>query len=267
MIDVNSMLVWQKFNAYNFVEKTHQYFYYDKPVKYSVTQFLSRFSPPFDSEGISKKYAEKHKLSQQDVLAEWKRKGDISTTAGTIIHSYMENAKRGKTFEIDYSVADSLGIRKEVEERVSILLPQAEAFHKDTLNKLFPLQLEYTVGIEHYIAGNIDMVCWNARANEFQIWDYKNVKSINQIPGYFDKWCYKPFNRERDTNYIHYSMQLYTYKEILERTLPIKIGGCYLVQFCSEKNNNGFEIFPCRNLQRECAEALDSLIREEKLHE
>lgn len=54
MIDVNSMLVWQKFNAYNFVEKTHQYFYYDKPVKYSVTQFLSRFSPPFDSEGISK---------------------------------------------------------------------------------------------------------------------------------------------------------------------------------------------------------------------
>ena len=62
-------------------------------------------------------------------------------------------------------------------------------------------------------------------------------------------------------------MQLYTYKEILERTIPIKIGGCYLVQFSSEKNNNGFEIFPCRNLQRECAEALDSLVREEKLHE
>lgn len=267
MVDIESILMWHRFNDYNFVEASHQYFYKNKLVKYSVTQFLSRFSPPFDKEGISKKYAEKHKLNQEDVLSEWKRKGDISTTAGTIIHSYMENAKRGKTFEIDYSLADELGIREEVEDRVSILLPQAKEFHQDTLNKLFPIQLEYTVGIEHYIAGNIDMLCWNKRANEFQIWDYKNVKSINQQPGDFDKWCYKPFDKERDTNFVHYSMQLCTYKEILERTIPIKIGGCYLVQFSSEKKNNGFEIFPCKNLQKECAEALDELIREEKLRE
>lgn len=237
------------------------------PVRYSVTQFLSRFSEPFDSETISKKFAKKHGLNQQDVLYEWKKKGDISTTSGTIIHSFLENAKRGKTFDIDFSVADKLGIRKEVEERVKILLPQARQFHEDTLNKLFPIQLEYTVGIEHYIAGNIDMVCWNKRANEFQIWDYKNVKSIDITPGYFSRWCYYPFNKERDTNFIHYSMQLNIYKEILERTLDVKIGSCYLVQFNYADKNANFEIFPCRDLQKECGIALDELVKEEKLRE
>lgn len=267
MIDVNSIIEWQKFNCYEFVESSHQYYYNNIPVKYSVTQFLSRFSEPFDSEGISKKYADKHGLNQQDVLDEWKKKGQISTTSGTIIHSFLENAKRGKTFDIDFREADSLGIREEVEERVKILLPQARQFHEDTLNKLFPIQLEYTVGIEHYIAGNIDMVCWNKRANEFQIWDYKNVKSIDVKPGYFSKWCCYPFNKERDTNFIHYSMQLNTYKEILERTLDVKIGSCYLVQFNYTDENANFEIFPCRDLQKECAIALDELVKEEKLRE
>lgn len=267
MNNIESLLMWHRFNCYNFVESSHQYYYYDEPVKYSVTQFLSRFSEPFDREGVSKRYADKHGLTQEEVLEDWDRKGKISSTAGTIIHSYLENAKRGKTFDIDFSEADKLDIRKEVEERVKVLIPQAKQFHEDTLNKLFPIQLEYTVGIEHYIAGNIDMLCWNQRAQEFQIWDYKNVKAMNVDPGYFDGWCFSPFNKERDTNFIHYSMQLYTYKEILERVLGVQIGGCYLVQFNYNEPDSSFEIYPCKNLQKECAQALDEMIKEEKLRE
>ena len=267
MIDVNSLLIWQKFNCYNFVESTHSYYYNDKKVEYSVTQFLSKFSKPFDSENISKKYAEKHGLTQEEVLAEWDKKGKISATSGTIIHSFLENAKRGKTFDIDFSEADKLDIRKEVEERVSILLPQAKEFHQDTLNKLFPIQLEYTVGLEHYIAGNIDMLCWNERDNQFHIWDYKNVKAMNTTPSYWDGFCFYPFEKERDTNFIHYSMQLNTYKEILERVLGVHIGGCYLVQFNYTDKDSKFEIYPCKNLQKECAQALDEMIKEEKLRE
>ena len=266
-MDINSLLLWHKFNDYMFIEKTHQYFWKNIPVKYSVTQFLSRFSEPFDSETISKRYADKHGLNQQDVLNEWKKKGDISTTSGTIIHTYLENAKRGKTFDIDFSEADKLGIRKEVEKRVEILLPQAKEFHRDTLNRLFPIQLEYTVGLEYYIAGNIDMLCWNESAQEFQIWDYKNVKSIDIKPSCWDTYCFYPFQEERNTNFIHYSMQLNTYKEILERTLDVKIGSCYLVQFNYTDENANFEIFPCRDLQKECAIALDELVKEEKLRE
>lgn len=259
-MDINSILIWHKFCGYNFIENTHSYYYYDKKVKWSVTQFLHNFYPEFDSETISKKYAEKYGLEQADVLAEWKKKGDISAISGTIIHAYLENAKRGKTFDIDYSMADKLNIRTEVEERVKILLPQAIDFHKDTLNKLFPIQLEYTVGLDDYIAGNVDMLCWNEHAQEFQIWDYKNVKQINVKPLPFNGKCFYPFEHCRDTNYVHYSMQLNIYKEIIRRQLGIQIGKCYLVQFNYQKKDNNFEIFECLDLQKECSIALDNLL-------
>lgn len=261
-MDINSLLIWQKFNCYNFIESCHSYYYYDKKVKWSVTQFIQNFYSKFDSETISANYAKKHGLKQEDVLAEWKRKGDISSSSGTIIHSFMENAKRGKTFDIDYSIADKLNIRKEVEERVNILLPQAKAFHEDTLNKLFPIQLEYTVGIEDYIAGNIDMLCWNEKAQEFQIWDYKNVKQINVKSSFWDKYCFYPFDQFRDTNYTHYSIQLNIYKHILQRELNIPIGNCYLVQFDYVNPNANFQIFECLDLQSQCAVAIKKLLNQ-----
>lgn len=259
-MNTDSLLIWHKFNAYNFIESTHQYFYYNAPVKYSVTQFIAKFYKAFDSEGISKKYAEKHNIPQEEVLADWKKKGDMASCAGTIIHSWLENAKRGKTFDIDYSQAEKLGIKEEVESRVKILLPQAKMFHEDTLNKLFPIQLEYTVGIEDYIAGNIDMLCWNKKVQEFQIWDYKNLKHLDLNGNIFTKKCFYPFEAYKDTNYIHYCIQLNMYKCIIQRVLNVPIGKCYLVKFDYINPDSSFEIHPCIDLQNECNKALDLLL-------
>ncbi len=258
MLDVDSLLIWQKFR-YHFEESTHTYYYNNKKVKYSVTQFIKRFYEPFDSEKISKKYAEKHNLSQETVLANWKRMGDVSAVSGTIIHSYIENIMRGKFFEHDYRKAEELNILDEVKERVEILIPKAKAFYDDTQDKLFPIQLEYTVGIKDFIAGNIDMLCWNAYAKEFQIWDYKNTKKVEQNNWYNHKML-KSFNYLSDCNYNHYCVQLNTYKAIIKRELGIDIGGCYLVHFDYTKLDNSFEIYPCVDLQQECNVELDKLI-------
>ena len=265
-MDVNSLLIWQKFNNYMFVEKTHQYFWKGLPVRYSVTQFINRFHEEFDSEEISYKYAEKYGLNQQDVLDEWERKGKVSTIAGTIIHSYLENAKRGKTFEIDYSKAIEENLYDEVKERVNILLPQVQSFHEDTLNKLFPIQLEYTVGIEDVIAGNIDMLCWNQKAQEFQIWDYKNLKQFTTT-NFYDKKCKGEFEKFYDSHLVKYSIQLNMYKAILQRVLGIPIGKCYLVHFNYEQPNSQFEIHECLDLVHKCNKELDNLINEVKLHD
>ncbi len=262
-MDINSILIWQKFNCYNFVEDTHTYYWNGNRVRYSVTQFIDRFFEPFDSEGVSKRYAEKHNLKQEDVLAEWKRKGDISALAGTAIHSYMENAKRGKTFLVDYSKAKEEGLFEEVKQRVDILLPQAEAFHKDTLGKLFPIHLEYTVGIRDIIAGNIDMLCWNSYANEFQIWDYKNLKEYSTT-NYFNKWALHSFKNLPDCSQTHYSIQLNMYKAILQRELGISIGGCYIAHFDYVKPEIGFRVHQCLDLLKECNYELDRLIEEER---
>ena len=253
------LLTWSKFNCYTFYEKTHQYFYYDKPVKQSVTQFIEQFFEPFDRDAISKKYAEKHKLNQEDVLADWDKKGKVSSISGTIIHKYLEDYARGKVFDIDYTEAEEQGLLEDVKERVSLLLPQAKRFHEDTLNKLIPIQLEYTVGVEDILAGNIDMLCWNVRDSEFQIWDYKNLKEMT-TKSYFGKKGLKEFSFYDDCHIVHYSIQQTLYKIMLERKLGIKIGKCYLVHFCHLADD--YEIYPCINLQTECNAALDRLISE-----
>ena len=253
------LLTWSKFNCYTFYEKTHQYFFHDKPVHKSVTQFVSEFFEPFDKEGVSEKYAKKHGLSQQEVLQDWEKKGNISSISGTIIHGYLENYARGKVFELDYSAAQEAGVLEEVKERVKLLLPQAEKFHHETLNKLIPIQLEYTVGIEDLIAGNIDLLCWNVRDGEFQIWDYKNLKEFTTYSVYKKK-ALKEFSNYDDCHLVHYSLQLNLYKAILQRVLGIRIGKCYLVHFCHLKDD--FDIYPCINLQNECNLVLDRMIKE-----
>lgn len=260
-MDINSLLVWHKFNCYNFEESTHTYYYNGNKVRYSVTQFIRRFFEEFDSDSISKKYADKHKLSQEEVLKDWEQKGKISSLAGTIIHSYMENAKRGKTLKMDFSEAIECGLYDQVKERVDILLPQAKAFHEDTIGKLYPIFLEYTVGIKDIISGNIDMLCWNEYAKEFQIWDYKNLKSFTTTNNY-RKTAKGSFHYLADCNLTHYSIQLNMYKAIIQRELGINIGGCYLVHFDYVKPDATFTVHKCLDLQRECNIELDKLIME-----
>lgn len=258
-IDPQSLLIWQQFD-YNFVEKNHTYYYQgSKPVEYSVTQFIERYFPKFDSDTISAAYAKKHNMSQEEVLAEWKQKGDISAISGTLIHSWLENAKRGKTFEIDYSPANKANIEFEVRDRVNILLPKAKAFHNDTKDKLYPIQLEYTVGIKDFIAGNIDMLCWNDYAKEFQIWDYKNTKEISKR-GFKGATCLKPFHNYEDCNYIHYSIQLNFYKAIIKLVLGIDVGAMYLVHFDYTKEDDTFDIYQCADLQAIVIPELHKLI-------
>lgn len=256
-----SPLIWAQFNDYLFFEEAHKYTYQGKEVKTSVTKFVSTFFEPFDLEGISLKYAQKHNMLQADVKAEWEKAGKVSSTAGTIIHKYLEDYARGKVFDIDYSLAEKKGILTEVKEKVEILLPQAKQFHEDTFNKLIPVQCEYTVGIEDIIAGNIDLLCWNVKAQEYQIWDYKNLKEMTTINNYGKKAKFE-FNRYDDCHLIHYSIQQNLYKEMLERKLGIKIGQCYLVHF--QLKGTEYEVYPCVDLQAECRLALDRLIKEEK---
>ena len=255
------LLTWSKFNCYTFYESEHKYFWYDKPVKTSVTQFISTLFEPFDKDGISLSYAKKHGITQEEVLKDWERKGNISSTTGTIIHKYLEDYARGKVFDIDYSVAKKLNIEEEVKERVEKILPQANKFHNETLNRLIPIQMEYTVGIDDVIAGNIDLLCWNVKANEFQIWDYKNLKEMTTYSKY-NKFGKFEFSNIQDSHLSHYSIQQNLYKIMLERKLGIKVGKCYLVHFSHLKDD--FEIYECMDLTTQCDKALNRLIMESK---
>ena len=246
-----------EFNCYTFYEDTHTYYFNDSKVNQSVTQFIGKYFPKFDSDTISKKYAEKHGLTQEEVLSDWERKGNISALTGTAIHSWLENAKRGKVLKIDFSEADAIGLGDEVRSRFELLLPKAKAFHADTLGKLYPIQLEFTVGHEDKLAGNIDVLCWNEMAREIQIWDYKNTKSIDKGNN-FGKYAYAPFSHHLDCNFLHYSIQLSTYKALLARH-GIKVGRMYLVHFDYNVPGENFDIYECLDLSSQMAREIELL--------
>ena len=244
-------LDFYKNNRYEFEESTHTY-YLDKvnKVETSVTAFISKYWKEFDQALISYNYSLKHGLNQQDVIDAWERTGLIAAISGTIIHRYLEAKNNGKIIQDDYSEAISNNVYEEVLERVRVLKPKAEKFITDIQDKLIPLKLEYTVGYKDKLAGNIDMLAYNKKQAEIQIWDYKNCKEI-ATKNIWDKCCY-PFDLYDDCNFIHYSIQLSCYKALAENLLGISIGNMYIVHFSYEDKSNNYSLYKAVDFSSIC---------------
>ena len=81
---------------------------------------------------------------------------------------------------------------------------------------------------EYKLSGSIDMIYENPDGT-LQIYDWKRCKEIvHDTP--FNKTALTPcINHLPDTNFWHYSLQLNTYKKILEEKYDKKITGLYLI--------------------------------------
>ena len=255
-IDINTLLLWSKFNDYKFYEKEHYYTYQGKRVQTSVTQLLKQYSKPFDQDKWSQIIAKREKVTQQEILDRWALKAKESAITGTLFHSRAEQLCYGKYFELDYSFVDE-DVRSTVESRMTRLTKIQDKLFNDIHGRLIPLRTEFTVGIQEIIAGNIDLLVWNEKAQEIQIWDYKTNKSIDFDNKYGDKLKY-PFEQYDNCNFISYSLQLNFYKSIIQRQLGIKIGKCYLVH-CNEENED-YYIYECHDFEKETSEELEKLI-------
>lgn len=256
-IDKNTLLMWEKFNEYTFWEEPHEYYWKDKKVKQSVTQFTSTFFETFDKEKISFTYAKKNGLDQQEVINKWDRDGLIASKTGTILHSFLENLQRNKVLGTDWLDCEKLGILNEVKEKAYKLMPMAERFYKDIFGKIVPIAMEFTVGIEDKIAGNIDLLIWNKKFQQLEIWDYKFLKDFTTKNNYGKKALFE-FSAYDDCKKIHYGIQLNIYKEIIRREIGLEIGACRAIWF--NENNESYQIFTLPDLQKEVSIALDRII-------
>lgn len=247
------------FNDYCFYEKEHYYTYKDKRVKCSVTQFVSQKHIEFDKENMSAYVAKRDKVSQEEVLKKWDIAAKLSCDVGTLFHLRSEQLANNKVFDIDYSSYANLEHISDIKGRLEKLIPLQDKFFLDIHNKLIPIKTEFTVGYEDIIAGNIDLLAWNVKDQEFQIWDYKtnkDIKTSNKYQKLLDE-----FDFLDDCELNKYSIQLGIYKELLQRKLGIKIGKCYLAWF--NENNDDYKIFKCLDLEQSIKQCLDNLIRKE----
>jgi len=241
-----------QFTDYNFDDSLHKYTYKGNPVKTYVTQLIDTFQEPFDKDYWSKKKAKDRGITQEEILAEWQRKSDISANTGTQFHAFMENSLAGKNTPI-IPIDDN--IKNEVLQRYELLKPLGSKFINDSRHNLIPIKSEVIIGLQDKIAGQIDQLFFNKASNEIEVWDWKTNKEI-KTKNSFRKNMLKEFCNYNECEFIHYSIQLGIYKEILFRQGFI-IGRCYFVWF--NENNINYECFECIDLSGPIRRILDKL--------
>jgi hypothetical protein len=106
------------------------------------------------------------------------------------------------------------------------------------------------------LAGSIDMVYENPDGT-LTIYDWKRAKEITKSSGFNKYAVTKCINHLPDTNFWHYSLQLNTYKAILEAKYNKIVTELYLVRLHPNNTKQTYELIKCADLSDEIAELFE----------
>lgn len=166
---------------------------------------------------------------KQAIIDTW----SSTSTAGTKIHA-----------DIEYFYND------EPRPNDSIEYKFFERFHSDFKRdypQYRPYRTEWTVFYKELkIAGSIDMVYENIEDGTLMIYDWKRVKDI-KYEAYKDECGLGVCSDLPNTNFWHYSLQLNTYKAILESQYGKTVTALRLVRLYPDASS--YELHECHDLQ------------------
>jgi PD-(D/E)XK nuclease superfamily len=235
-----------KFNIIKYHDAHHKYFIGEQEL-ISGTAFVGMFKEKFDSAGQAVKSAKKKGVSVDEILADWDFKGDFSRTKGTLLHHYAENHWQNKVFPIDYTTYDEKFGEGLMKERLEECIRMFHNFYLKAKKNLIPVAMELVIGdAEIGIGGMVDCLFWNDKYNEYQIWDWKTSKEINEFSKFRTR-LKAPLNFLHECELETYSIQLNLYKYIIQKNTDIKIGKCFLVHIHEEQED--YNIIECKEYQ------------------
>lgn len=192
-------------NGTNITFDEDKHLYYTDKVKNftSGTTFIHQFFPKFDEEKKSKNYAKKHKISQEEVLAQWHKKKDDACELGTNVHLYCENYLLGIPAPAPIN-----------EKAAKYFIKGKEACDK-ILKKYELVETEKIVFSESLkISGMLDILMRDRISKRLFILDWKTNKKI-ELKTMFNKYGLPPISNIEDTNFWHYTLQLNLYKYLM----------------------------------------------------
>ena len=248
-----------------FDEPTHKYtILTDKETNYtSVTTWNHQHFPHFNADLVIKRmmngknWNPENKYwgkTAEEIKKEWSNNGSLVSGLGTTLHFNIECFMNE---EIEYE--DGTHCHYTHEELLEVYEPIQEScieweyflkFVKD-FPHLKPYRTEWMIYDEDLkLAGSIDMVYENEDGS-LCIYDWKRAKEItkyNNFKEYAKTECIKHLP---NTNYWHYSLQLNTYKRILERKYGKKVTDLYLVRLHPNNENKSYDLIKCADLSRE----------------
>lgn len=183
----------------------------------SVTQFISKFHKPFETDRLSKKKAEEAGVSQEEILAEWKKLNDRANEIGTATHNWIENYYNRVFQELPSDI--------DVIDRIN----KFNVAYSKWLYKLQPIKFEQRIFSRKLkIAGMMDSL-FMYNGNVF-ILDWKTNKVFSHDEhdkGRFENLL-EPFNEYYKNHLNEYSIQVSLYKYILQE-VGIEVKACYLL--------------------------------------
>lgn len=252
-----------------FDELTHTYTILTDPgSKYtSVTTINHSHFPHFDADAVIKNmmkgrnWNEKNKYwgqTPEQIKAQWKQNAESVSGAGTQLHFNIE-CFMNQDLPKGYTHKDLL---ENYEAQLAAGSPPPNTSEEWDFFLQYirasphfkPYHTEWTIYDEDLkIAGSIDMVYENPDGT-LSIFDWKRAKEITKANG-FNKYAITPeIEHLPDTNYWHYSLQLNTYKAILEAKYGKTITDLYLVRLHPNNPKKTFELIQCANLTKEIAD-------------
>ena len=205
----------------------------------SVTTFNHQHFEQFNADNIisnmmrSKRWPQSryYGMTPEQIKTQWEKNRDEAATAGTQMHYDIECFYNNITVTND-----------------SVEYAYFQQFHRDYPN-LEPFRTEMMVwDKELKLAGSIDMLYKNPDGT-LSVYDWKRSKEIVKT----NRWnkCSKTecISYIPDTNYWHYSLQLNTYKALLEKNYGYQIKDMYLV--CLHPNHKSYQRIKVADLQEE----------------
>jgi len=212
----------------------------------SVTTWNHSHFKKFDAYGIIKKMMsgknwKKNKyygMTAKEIKKLWSDNGKKASTAGTKMHYDIEcfyNNMEIKNDSIEYEYFLS--------------------FHKQH-TELEPFRTEWMIYDKDLkLAGSIDMIFKN-KDGTLSIYDWKRCKGIKK-ENRWDSAITECINHLPDSNFWHYSLQLNTYKAILEKNYGVKVKDLYLVCLHPDNKNQSYQKIKVPNLKKEIKSLFD----------
>ena len=223
------------FNDITFYDEPHKYFIGGKEL-ISVTTLIGKYHEPFDEDYWSGYKATEHNLTPEEVLRAWKFINRKGTIKGSAIHDYAENLFQNKKFEYpSQMILNEFGFDPVLSE-YETTKNHVDKFYGDVQGKLIPIRTEMVVyDKETLIGGMLDILFYNVKMKEFQIWDWKTNKKFDTENK--ERYLLGNLCTIEDCDLEVYSLQLEMYKQIIEKNVPIKLGQSYIVWF-SHRNES-----------------------------
>lgn len=214
--EINRKLEYFDDPLFSFDEEEHKYTY-DGVEFTSVTTYLKNFKRKFESDYWAERKAIERGISKDEILKEWKGKGDVANVLGTAVHEWIEKFWIGWEESIIPTHYESPG--DEVKRRCLKFL---EIYEKK-LHNFVPLKPELRVFSKKWrISGTIDqpLLFWDEKMKKvlFVIGDWKTNKEFkddHHPKGRYQKLL-RPFIGFYSNSHNEYSLQISLYRLILE---------------------------------------------------